>query len=118
MQENTPGLTNGHSSTTEYLQTHFGPSTLQRFEVDSTVDKSLGQITTTSLERVDSESERSRSVGSVEELEGLIYTKEVEELLGEIRRVAIVLAHISRELLDKVRARSGTGRISNTFRLG
>jgi hypothetical protein len=98
--------TNGHSATRENLQTDLTPSSFQRLEVDTTVDEGLGEITPTSLECVDTKSERAGGIGSVEELEGLIDAEQLEQFLGQIRCVAVVLADIGNELFDQVRARS------------
>ena len=60
-------LTDGNSSTAEDLQSDLAPSTFERLEIDTSIDECLRQISPTSLERIHSESERSRSVGRVEE---------------------------------------------------
>lgn len=55
----------------EDLQSDLGPATLERLEVDAAVDQCLSEIAATSLERVDTDGERSGRVRSGEELEGL-----------------------------------------------
>lgn len=66
------GSTNGYvSASRENLETDFGPSSFERFEVDSSVDEGLREITSASFERVDPEGERTGSVGRGEEFESL-----------------------------------------------
>ena len=110
----------------EDLQSDLGPATLERLEVDTAVDQCLREVATASLERVDTDGERSRRVRGGEELEGLnggggrasararesvsIWRKrlathlfdaeDLKELLSKERRVAVVLADIGKELVD------------------
>ena len=64
--------TDGHvRASREDLETDLRPSSLERFEVDSSVDQRLREVASTGLERVDSEGERSGSIGGGEEFEGL-----------------------------------------------
>lgn len=58
-------------SSSENLETDFRPSSFERFEVDSSIDESLSEITSTSFEGVDTEGERTRSIRGSEEFESL-----------------------------------------------
>ena len=58
-------------SSGEDLESDFRPSSFERFEVDSSVDEGLSEITSTSFESVDTKSERSRCIGRSEEFESL-----------------------------------------------
>lgn len=55
----------------EDLQSDLGPAALERLKVDAAVDEGLCEVATASLERVDTDGERSRRVRGGEELEGL-----------------------------------------------
>jgi hypothetical protein len=63
--------TDGNGGTGEDLESDLRPSTLERLEVDTTVDESLGEVTAACLESVDTDGEGTGSVGSGEELESL-----------------------------------------------
>jgi hypothetical protein len=63
--------TDGNGGTGEDLESDLGPSTLERLEVDTTVDERLSEVATAGLEGVDTNGEGTGSVGGGEELESL-----------------------------------------------
>lgn len=87
------------------MQTDFGPAAFKRFEVDAAIDERLRQVTSARFERVDAQSEGPWCVGGVEKLQGFVNAKEFEQLLGQVRRVAVVLADVPDELFDQIRPR-------------
>lgn len=77
-----------------------------RVQVDSTVDQCLGELTTTGLQSVGTNSDGSGHLVGLKEFDRLRDGENVKELLHEVFVVAIVQAKILEQLRDVVVARS------------
>jgi hypothetical protein len=84
-------------ATLEDLETNLGPLP-DGLKSNTTVDKSLSKITTMSAQSVCANDDGTGRLVSLKESKSLTGGEEVEELLSEILRVAIVRANI----LDKL----------------
>mmetsp|Transcript_620 Transcript_620/g.1869 ORF Transcript_620/g.1869 Transcript_620/m.1869 type:complete len:602 (+) Transcript_620:2209-4014(+) len=97
----------------EHLQAVVAP--LHRIEVDTARDQRLRKILATALQRVGAQSDWSRALVRLEELECLAHREQTEKELRQKGRIAVVVAYIDGELFGVVRARtSGLAQFTET----